>query len=43
LQLEFPWEDDNEIKRAPSKEEMKKLKEQGRRFAEMLNKKARGV
>lgn len=38
LKLEFPWEIDEELKRPPTSQELQKLKKQGQRFADMLNK-----
>lgn len=43
LKLEFPWEVDEEVKRPPTRKELDKLKEQGRRFADMLNKRAKQI
>jgi len=38
LKLEFPWEVDEELKRPPTSQELQKLKKQGQRFADILNK-----
>lgn len=38
LKLEFPWEIEETEHLPPTQQEMQKLKEQGKRFADMLNK-----